>query len=82
MRNYLEECLDREELNVFPAAATAVRRYELKHLFVHVFCVCGLPESYDSRMIECETCEKWFHYKCMGLMCEPEVWSCPNCTEQ
>ncbi len=39
---------------MFPAAATVVPRCELKHLFVHVFCVCGLPESYDSQIIECE----------------------------
>ena len=29
---------------------------------LHVY---SLPESYDSRMIECEECQKWFHFKCM-----------------
>ena len=44
-----------------------MHRCTLKQLFIQVYCTCSLPESYDSRMIECEECQKWFHFKCMGL---------------
>ena len=47
-----------------------------------VYCTCRLPESYDSRMIECEECQKWFHFKCMGLTSEPDTWVCQQCHEK
>ena len=37
---------------------------------LHVY---SLPESYDSRMIECEEYQKWFHFKCMGLTSESDI---------
>ena len=30
-------------------------------------------------MIECEQCKKWFHFKCMKLVTEPDSWVCPQC---
>ena len=46
---------------------------------LHVY---SLPESYDSRMIECEECQKWFHFKCMGLTSESDTWVCQQCHER
>ena len=64
------ECLECKELSLFPttsAHSAVTTRCPKKHLFVHVYCVCRLPESYDSNMIECDKCGSWFHFKCMGL---------------
>jgi len=34
---------------------------------VPVYCLCELPYNPDSAMIECEVCNDWFHYECVGL---------------
>ena len=56
MRRHLLECFERRQLSTFPIALGAVNRNPAKHLFVHVYCVCQLPESYDSNMIQCDKC--------------------------
>ena len=57
------------------------REWPEKHLFVHVYCVCHLPESYDTNMIQCDQCGSWFHLKCMGLRKNalPDTWFCVHC---
>ena len=79
MRVHLEHCFEKEELTPFPRAIIPVRRCSEKHLFIKVYCMCGLPESYDSHMIECEECQKWFHFKCMNITADPGNWIRPNC---
>ena len=81
MRSHLEECIEKEHLSQFPSAMTPVHRCKLKHLFVHIYCVCGLPESFDSKMVECEDCQRWYHFKCVGLTEEPGSWMCSDCTK-
>ena len=79
MRRHLEQCLENEKLTPFPPTKKPVQKCRGKHVFIHVYCICGLPESYDTQMIECEQCQKWFHFKCMKLVTEPDFWVCPQC---
>ena len=46
------------------------------------FCICRGPSYGD--MIECEICEEWFHFKCVGIKEgeEPKEWHCKNCEKQ
>ena len=39
------------------------RRCLKKHLFIHVYCVCHRPESYDSNMIACDKSGTRFNFK-------------------
>ena len=82
MREHLMECLERKELSLFPTTSAVTTRCPKKHLFVHVSCVCRLPESYDSNMIECDKCGSWFHFKCMGLRKNAltDFWFCIHCS--
>jgi len=52
MRRHLIECFERRQLSAFPLALGVVNRNPEKHLFVHVYCVCQLPESYDSNLYD------------------------------
>ena len=82
MRRHLLECFERRQLSAFPIALGAVNKNPAKHLFVHVFCVCQLPESYDSNMIQCDKCSLWYHFKCMNLRSDstvPDTWYCSTC---
>ena len=63
----LMECLECKELPLFPTTSAVTTRCPKKHVLLHVYCVCRLPESYDSNMIECDKCGSWFHFKRMGL---------------
>ena len=57
-----------------------LHRCRKKHLFIPVYCICGLPESYDSDMISCDRCEQWFHFRCMHIQTPPpETWFCSDC---
>ena len=80
IRRHLERCFENEKLTPFPPTKMPVQKCRGKHVFIHVYCVCGLPESYDTQMIECEQCQKWFHFKCMKLVTEPDSWVCPQCS--
>ena len=68
-----------EKLTPPPPAKKLVQRCREKHVFVQVYYVCGLPESYDTQVIDCEQCQKWFHFNCMKLVTEPDSWVCSQC---
>ena len=80
MRQHLVECFERKQLSAFPQTSGTVTKNARKHLFVHIHCECQLPDSYDSKMIECERCNHWFHFKCVKLCKQvPETWYCKHC---
>ena len=58
MRQHLVECFERKQLSAFPQTSGTVTRNTRKHLFVHIHCECQLPDSYDSKMIECDRCNQ------------------------
>ena len=81
-KRHLLECFERRQLSAFPIALGVVNRNPTKPLFVHVFCVCQLPESYDSNMIQCDKRSLWYHFKCMNLRSDstvPDTWYCSTC---
>ncbi len=82
MRAHLEQCFEDEKLSPFPPATAPVQKSTLQHLSIQLHCLCGLPETYDSQMVECEDCQKWFHFRCVGLKSEPQNWLCPNCDDK
>ena len=49
-----------------------------KHIFIHLYCTCKMPESYDTRMVQCDDCDTWYHFKCVGIRKEPEHYVCPS----
>ena len=80
MRKHLQQFFEKNQLTAFPTGNRDVTRNPRRHVFVHVYCTCGMPESYDSRMVECEACELWFHFKCVGLKrTAPDTWLCKDC---
>ena len=44
------------------------------------YCICNQPSF--GKMIECDSCMNWFHYKCVGMNDndeEPASWLCAEC---
>ena len=80
MRHHLVQCFQAKKLMPFPGESKKVHRCRKKHLFIPVYCICGLPESYDSDMISCDRCGQWFHFGCMHIQTPPpETWFCSDC---
>lgn len=41
------------------------------------YCLCG---NYAwGRMINCDVCDDWFHFSCVGLHSGRKTWQCPRC---
>lgn len=81
LRNHLSTCFENGEITAFPSSSsnTTFIKSSKKHLFVTVYCICAMPDSYDKKMISCEQCENWYHFKCMNIKTAPDVWYCANC---
>ncbi len=81
LRDHICHCFEQQELTPFPLAYTMVQKSEKKHMWINTYCVCGLPESYDSHMIMCDKCEGWFHFRCVGISTTlpPDTWACTDC---
>ncbi len=69
MRSHLQHCFEAEELSTFPQAqnSAVIIRCNSKKVTIELYCTCGLPETYDSQMVLCTECLKWFHFKCMKI---------------
>ena len=82
MRSHLIRCLEKQALERFPlSTANEVDRAGLAHHVIHLFCTCSMPATYDTKMIACDICEKWFHFKCVGLRKRARLatWVCRKC---
>lgn len=81
MRAHLVSCFSDQKLAPFPQLhGTKAKTCRLKHIFVHLYCTCLLPESFDHSMVKCDKCKSWFHYKCVNIKYAPRSkWFCSNC---
>ena len=80
MRDHLVQCFQQQQLQPFPASQKRKeQKNRLKHIQIHLYCTCGLPESSDTQMIQCAMCQQWYHFRCMGIKDAPEHWNCPTC---
>ena len=81
MRQHLLDCFQSEELKPFPMTTAKPQKRRSKHIFIHLHCtICLMPDSYDVKMIECDVCAKWFHFKCVGLKRKRlKRWVCSRC---
>ena len=69
MRKHLEQCFVSKEIRPFPKSfkPEIFPRPDRSITKIQLYCVCQMPENYDNRMIECDECNKWFHYSCTDL---------------
>ena len=48
-------------------------------IFVHLYCTCLQPEWINTKMIQCDLCQEWFNFKCIGICIAPDSWLCVRC---
>ena len=84
MRKHLHDCFNSGALTPFPQKIKShpmpmprsVRKIER----FKVYCMCKMPKEFDAKMILCDQCHTWFHYKCVNLKLtqHPKTWKCPS----
>lgn len=79
MRKHLEVALSSGTITEFPKTRKITQRCESQEFKEEVFCICKMPECYDMRMITCDVCSCWYHFKCVNLKKGRKSWVCPNC---
>ena len=83
MRQHLMKCLSIGTMQSFPrmASPALMPKPSGGFLTVKVFCVCKLPAQFDTDMIACDVCDKWFHCSCVSVhpVNTPKYWECPDC---
>ena len=82
MRKHLHDCFNNGILTPFPQKlkSPSVLRSVRKVERFRVYCSCKMPEEFDIKMISCDQCHAWFHYKCVNLKLDqhPKTWKCPS----
>ena len=85
MRSHLFTCFVNGKMVSFPLKRQR-RELTCKKEFVVSICrTCQMPnrDAKNDLMIQCDGCDKWFHYVCMGLDSSSDMseieWYCYNC---
>ena len=79
MGEHLVQCLNEQKFGPFPYTTSKVQRCRRKHIFVHLYCTCLQPEWIDTKIIQCDLCQEWFHFKYVGICIAPDSWLCVQC---
>ena len=84
MRQHLFRCFNEGLLSPFPKgddSSDVLPRPQRFLLTINIYCLCRMPEIYDSAMIDCDRCHEWFHFRCVGLDENnvPRSWVCTHC---
>ena len=78
LREHVYKIFSKGLLMSFPTTTTG-RKNKRKHIVIPVYCVCRLPEEFDSMMIQCEKCASWYHYRCIRIRSAPKSFLCAQC---
>lgn len=83
MRPHLFQCLSMGVMRSFPMlpARESLQRLAPGVLSIKLYCHCRMPAQFDTDMIECDSCNQWYHCSCVkvnpaGL---PLHWECSHC---
>ena len=79
MKDHLLKCFTSRILTPFPTIEISEpRMIKLLSMEISVYCTWMMPDTFDD-MVQCGTCRKWCHIKCIGLSKLPdakEEWNC------
>ena len=70
MRVHLYNCLQKGEMSAFPQMqkiSETIPRPKSQLFSYPINCFCGMPDEYDTDMIQCDSCNKWVHCACAGI---------------
>ena len=73
MRQHLDLLTSFENQAITPFPLVAGEKISISRMkyIIPLHCICKMPESYDSRMVQCDSCDIWFHFKCISITEDP-----------
>ena len=83
MKQHLITCLEKRYFQPFPkfTGIESVPRPTRQFTRIKLYCTCHMPECYDTRMIACDKCNKWYHFSCvLKAKKTPTYWLCNICS--
>ena len=67
LRSHLLTCLEKQSFTEFPGLTTQ-QPHNPTVKIIDIFCICRLAhDESNPHMIQCDTCEEWFHFSCLGI---------------
>ena len=85
MKAHLIECLERQEMSMFPIKKRRRTEFKVKTVDeIPIYCICRMPELPNSAWIECSSCKEWYHsdtcVKVPPKYCTTKaLWHCGKC---
>ena len=86
MRQHLYDCFQNQKLTTpFPKGEDTddtLPRPQRNLFTIKLYCTCRMPDIYDEKMINCDQCQKWYHFHCVDmneLAPPPTQWLCNDC---
>ena len=67
----LKGALDEEIVEMYKETKRERKRQRKGYSYfplIPLCCICSLPESYDKKMIQCDVCKEWYHFKCVNII--------------
>ena len=82
LRPHLQQILETGQLKEFPSSQRRKRRSRnLSTEVCEVHCICRMPDD-GSKMVCCDTCNKWFHAACVEYNDQIKSWYCVECSKE
>ena len=87
LRSHFHQCLESGTMTPFPESKLSVRRTVKTKVQISIHCTCFRILS-GSKMIQCNSCNNWFHVKCVSRPKErarivrQATWSCHSCLDR
>ena len=81
MRSHLLKCFQKRKIEPFPLYLRNISKFcKTCVSIVKVYCTCRLPDFYDETMIQCDSCSRWYHTKCVQIDGKSvDLWECMEC---
>ena len=79
MRSHLLNCFETNEMTEFPRTSKSIslrRQKKFNEIDLQLYCLCNLPECVENKMVQCSTCQGWFHYSCVDAPADMSQLSC------
>ena len=83
MRKHILNSIEDRVMTAFLSSASRHPKASIRNN-IPVYCICRHTND-DSKMIQCDICQQWFHVACMKIdksvyKDRRSMWNCPLCS--
>ena len=80
MRSHLSECFEKQTISLFPIKKKCrVVNNVFKKITIFMCPTCVMPDNGSEIMVQCDSCDRWYHNSCVPKYDPHTEWNCPAC---